>query len=128
MTEHPIPPEVERFIAEYIGSAEELEVLVLLYHAPDRAWDALAVSQSIYTVPAAATMRLESLVSVGLLASSGGANPTYRYAPANPQLHELVEGLARAYREQRVAVIKRVFARPVDPVRSFADAFKFRKD
>ena len=128
MTERAIPPEVQRFIAEYIGSAEELEVLMLLFHAPDRGWDAQSVSQSIYTVPAAATMRLESLVAVGLLASSGGSNPTYRYAPANPQMDQLVAGLATAYKEQRVAVIKLVFARPVDPVRSFADAFKFKKD
>jgi hypothetical protein len=39
-----------------------------------------------------------------------------------------VAALAAAYRESRVAVIQLVFARPSDPLRSFADAFRMRRD
>jgi hypothetical protein len=120
-------PEVARFIAEHIDSAEQLEILLLLQRDPDKQWTALDVSQAIYTVPASATMRLESLVAGGFVVSTGGADPRYRYSPGTEQLRAQVEMLAAAYRADRVSVIKLIFSRPPDPVQSFADAFRLRK-
>jgi hypothetical protein len=118
--------EVSRFIAEHIDAAEQLEILLLLHREPTRQWTALSVSQAIYTVPASATMRLESLVARGFASSTGGADPTYVYNPQNDALRTQVDVLAEAYRKNRVAVIKLIFAQPPDPVQSFADAFKLR--
>jgi hypothetical protein len=118
--------EVRRFIEERIDSAEQLEILLLLHREPDRRWSAQDVSQAVYTVPASATLRLESLVSGGLASSTGGADPQYQYAPSTDALREQVEQLGAAYRADRVAVIKTIFARPPDPLQSFADAFRLR--
>jgi hypothetical protein len=122
-----VSPEVRRFLTERIDSAEQLEMLLLLEREPDRQWTALDVSQSIYTVPASATMRLESLVAGGFLSSTGGSDPRYQYAPASEELGRQVAGLAEAYRADRVAVIKFIFSKPPDPMQSFADAFRLRK-
>jgi hypothetical protein len=79
-------------------------------------------------VPAGATRRLEQLVEMGLATSNGSADPAYRYAPSRPALAAQVDALAQAYRAGRVAVINLIYNKPPDPLRSFADAFKLRKD
>ena len=128
VAESPITDEVRRLIAERIPTAEMLEVLLLLQGAPDRGWTADEVSRQVFTVPAAAIGSLEGLVARGLAASDHAGNPTYRFVPASEELRRQVTALAEAYRQSRVAVIQLVFARPADPVRSFADAFRMRRD
>lgn len=126
MREGELSPEIQRFIAQHIDSAEQLEILLLLHREPEKEWTALDVSQAIYTVPASATMKLEGLVAGGFVTSNGGSDPRYRFAPGSAALREQVEVLAAAYRANRVAVIKLIFARPPDPLQSFADAFRLR--
>lgn len=128
MSQADIPEGVRAFIAQNIESAELLETLLLVHSGPGREWTPEEVARSIYTVPAGATRRLEQLVGMGLTTSSGAADPAYRYAPATPALAAQVDALAAAYRAHRVAVINLVYSRPPDPLRSFADAFKLRKD
>lgn len=128
MTEVAIPIEVRRLIAERISTAEMLEIVLLLAAEPERGWTADEVSRKVFTVPAAAIGSLEGLVERGLAASDEAADPSYRYAPATEELRRQVAALAEVYRVSRVAVIQLVFARPADPVRSFADAFRMRRD
>lgn len=119
-------PEVQRFVAEHIDSAEKLEILLLLHRNPEKQWAAQDVSQAIYTVPASAIMRLEALVSDGFVASNGGADPRYSFAPKSEALRRQVDSLAAEYQKDRVSVIKLIYARPPDPLQSFADAFRLR--
>lgn len=128
MSQAEIPDVVRAFVAQNIESAELLETLLLVHSGADREWSPEEVARSIYTVPASATRRMEQLVEMRLASSSGGANPAYRFAPGTPTLREQVDALAAAYRANRVAVINLIYNRPPDPLRSFADAFKLRKD
>jgi hypothetical protein len=128
MSKAEIPQVVRAFIAQNIESAELLETLLLVHSDPQRAWTPEDVARSIYTVAASATRRLEQLAAMNLALSTGAADPAYRYAPGTPALAEQVNALAAAYRANRVAVINLVYATPPDPLRSFADAFKLRKD
>jgi hypothetical protein len=128
VAEAQIPDEVRRLVAEHIPTAEMLEIVLLLAGEPERGWTADEVSQRVFTVPAAAIASLEGLVARGLARTDGAGNPSYRYAPATDELRRQVAALAGAYRASRVAVIQLVFARPADPLRSFADAFRMRRD
>jgi hypothetical protein len=123
-----IGAEVRRFVAEYIHAPEQLDILLLLHGHPDRKMTAAEISRAVFTVPAAATMRLEGMVASGLLVSSGGPDPRYSFDPSSPGLRARVDELAAAYRANRVAVIGLVFQRPTDPLKSFSDAFRFRKE
>ncbi|MEW5930110.1 MAG: hypothetical protein AB1941_21855 [Gemmatimonadota bacterium] len=123
-----VTADVQHFIAVNIDSAEQLEVLLLLHRHPGRGWHAHDVSREIFTVPAAATLRLESLVELGFLRSDGAADPEYRYQPRSEEQAAGVQALADAYRANRVGVLSFVFRRPPDPVRSFSDAFRIRRD
>jgi hypothetical protein len=128
VSEGKITPDIERLIAEHIESADQLDILLLLHSKPDRVWTARQVSEAVFTVPTAATMRLEQLVAAGFLATSGGGDPGYQYSPASAALRTGADRLAAAYRANRVAVIQMVFQQPSDPVKSFSDAFRIRKD
>lgn len=76
--------------------------------------------------PESAAMRLFLLASSGLLSFEPSGVPRYRYAGGEAEVDVLLNELAEAYGEDREAVAAVVGA-PPDPLRSFADAFKFKK-
>lgn len=128
MTDRGIPEEVRRFVSEHIHAAEELDLLLLLHRTPERAWDATAASQAVYSVPASTADRLRALAHKGLLSvEESGGEPLYRYAPAGEGLARQVAALAEVYRTRRVEIVNLVFSARADPLRSFADAFKLKK-
>ena len=123
--------EIKKFISDHIHSIEQLEILLLLHSQPDREFTAAATAQELRIEPDSAAERLAALSGQQMLAvraAGGAAEPAYRFAPANAHLHSLVQQLAEAYRQYRVRVITAIFSKPVDKVRSFADAFKLRRD
>lgn len=128
VTDRGIPDAVRHFIADSIDSAEELDLLLLLHRTPDRAWDAETASQVVYSVPQSTRDRLVALARKGLAREQpGAAGGAFRYAPATAELTGVVEELASVYRERRAEVVSLVLAKGVDPLRSFADAFKLKK-
>lgn len=128
MSQAQISPEVQRFVADHIGAADQLDILLLLHGTPGKAWTAREVSEVVFTVPTAAIMRLEQLVASGFLVSSGGSDPQYSYQPVSPHLGKSVDALADAYRTNRVGVIQLVFGAPKDPLQAFSDAFRLKRE
>ena len=122
-----LPEVVGRFITERIDSVEQLEILLLLHRHPERTWTAEAVARELRISALSAGERLEDLARDAILSRGEGPAVEYRYAPARPGLEEAVAGLARAYAERRVTVINLIFSKPVDKIRTFADAFLLRK-
>jgi hypothetical protein len=122
-----IPEDVERFLAEHIESAEQLDALVLLCSSLEREWTADALSQALFSVPQSAAKTLQRLEARGFAASDGAPVPEYRYAAGGSDAARVAR-VAEAYRANRAGVIRLLFARKVDPVRSLADAFRLRKD
>lgn len=127
MADPAIPEETQRFLADHVESPEELDALMLLHAEPERAWTCEALSQALFSVPQSAARTLERLQARGLAAARGGTPPAWRYAAAGPA-HDRIAALAAVYRANRAAVIKHLFQRRADPVRSLADAFRLRKD
>jgi predicted ArsR family transcriptional regulator len=123
-----VSEELELFVAEHIHSLHQLEVLLLLQRTAPRAWTAAQTAAELRTNPAAAAATLAKLAERGLLATSTGADPTYTYAPAAPELDEAVIALAEMYEERRLTVIDLIFSSPEKPeaIRAFADAFRLR--
>jgi hypothetical protein len=119
---------VRRFVAEHIDSAESLEILLYLHRNRDQSHTAETLGPAVYTVPAAALLRLEALTRAGFAASDGAADPAYRYAPATPLLGQQVDALAAAYSTDRVGVIQTIFERPRSAAQSLADAFRLRRN
>ena len=124
----PFPEDVRRFLLAHINSVEQLEVLLLLRGAPDQVWTATAVGQALYTSAAAAVKRLTDLAAGGLVTVLPGDDPGYRFSPADDSRRDMVDRLAEAYSQRRVAVISLIYSKPNDQVQAFSDAFRLRKD
>ncbi|QRK11939.1 hypothetical protein JQX13_18910 [Archangium violaceum] len=122
-----LPEVVRRLIAENIDSVEQLEILLLLFQHPGRTWTAESVARELRVSSISAGERLEDLTYDGLVVRVEGSEGEYRYGPETPSLDEAVRGLAAAYSERRVTVINLIFSKPVDKIRTFADAFRLRK-
>lgn len=129
MTQNELPDDVKKLLAEHITSVEQLEILLLLRGRPDTDWTASAVSEEVRTGERSAAARLDDLEARGFLrANSHGGEVSYRYAPAAAWLRQAVERLAAAYAERRYTIIELIFAKPIDNLKVYADAFRIRKD
>ena len=125
--ESQIPEIVARFIAANIRSLEQLEILLLVASRVQEEWDAESVNNQIRSSTASVAERLEELTRLNLLHRSDG--PRYRFNASSTDL-AAIEALAREYKDRRVKIVELIYSQPqpTDPVRGFADAFKFRKD
>ena len=131
MSEEGVPPFVRAFITEHIDSVMQLELLLLLEGQPQRRWTAAELAQELRVDPAWVEPQLRRMAGVGLLETAepqGGAVVTHRFAPRTPELRDAAAGLAAAYADRRVTVISLIFSKPTDTLRTFADAFRLRKD
>ena len=128
MAEGEITDAVKNFIHQHINSVEQLEVLLWILNRADKSWTAEAVSRELYIQPASAAARLADLQRSRLLKEAGSTPSTYRYAPDDAALDHAAREVASAYSVRRVGVINLILERPLDNVRSFSDAFRFRRD
>lgn len=121
-----LPADVVELIAQHIVSIEQLEILLLFRARSEESWTAKQVSQELRTAELSATEHLARLHACGFVQhSSDGA---FAYAPASEALRRAVDGLATAYAERRYTVIDLIFAKPIDKLHVYANAFRFRRD
>lgn len=119
-----IPDRVAQFIQAHISSVEQLETLLLLRTDPGRPWSSREVGASLRTLPESIDLRFRDLQEHGLVEPDGEG---WRIAAAVDG--RVVDELADCWKARRVAVIGLIFAEPGDdPARSFADAFRIRRD
>lgn len=128
MTDGGIPEPVRQFPLMHVDSIEQLEVLLLLRSSPAREWSAEDVTRELGSSVPSIRDRLAVLASKSFLVSrNAGGRPVYRYEPATEATRDLIDGLATAYRERRLAVIDLVYARPQSDAVSFSQAFKLTR-
>lgn len=128
MSEQDIGQDVRALIADQIDSVVQLEVLLLLHADPARSWQAADIARELRIEVNSAGDQLDLLCARGLLQSDDASPRNYRYGPRTPALERAVPALARAYAERRVTVINLIYSKPADALRSFADAFRIRKE
>ncbi|MBI3467767.1 MAG: hypothetical protein HY000_32565 [Planctomycetes bacterium] len=123
-----LPDDVKRFIVENVRSVAQLEMLLLLRANRNTLWTAESVSRALYTTPEMMAAQLAELQARGLLVSNEASDRQYRYEPKTAELDRTVGELEQIYKERRVSVISQIYSAPVDKVRTFADAFRLRKE
>lgn len=124
-----LPDDVRRFIAGNITSVAQLEVLFLLREDRQREWSMEEVSRALYAAAGGMAEPLNDLVAKGLAYLAHAPEPRFRYRPeTDSELDALIGRLAECYNERRVSVISLIYAEPIDKARSFADAFRIRKE
>ena len=120
------PEELGALIQECVPNLEAAEALLLLYHQRDRQWKATDVIAGLHpSVASEADVRkhLDAFAGRGLLARK--EDDSWQYEPASPALDALVQALDRAHKRRPVTLVRLIYNLKI---RSFADAFKLRKD
>ena len=123
-----IPQEVRAFIVDHIDSVLQLELLLLLHKKRDQEFGAAEVVAELRIDPTWAVTQLDDFCARGILKCAEGPPRRYRYAPKSPDLDSAITRLDQAYSNRRVSVISLIFSKPTDKLRSFADAFRVRKE
>jgi DNA-binding IclR family transcriptional regulator len=121
-----LPQDVHQFLYRNIDSVEQLEVLILLLHHPERGWSPDEVARELYSHPASIARRLAMLLGQDLLREVEPG--CYQYAPRTGELHATVLRVSEMYRERRVAVVTLIASKPIENVRAFSDAFRIRRN
>ena len=117
------------FLQTAVPSVATAELLLHLFHHSGRSWDVRelprALSAGVSITEAEARNCAEALRGRGLVALD--AEGHVQYEPQSETLDALVRTLAQAYNERPVTLIRMIYALRDSKIKSFADAFKFRK-
>lgn len=127
MAEPEISRELRELIDRHLRSIDEVEVLLCLYHLRGEGLTAQAVAAKCNKPEADVTEDLRELTDSGFLLLDRYEN-TYSYSVRNPDVNDVVEQLAHLYNERPTALIHALYERPSTSVRSFAEAFRIRRD
>ena len=122
------PADLKQFVEFYIESVPQLEALLLLRANPVRRWQAIDVAKSLYIPENIAVSLLADFVRRGFAVLEPAANPGYLYRSRDAEIDRLIDQLAAAYLERRVAVVSLIYSKPLHKVQTFADAFRFGKE
>ena len=123
-----LPDSLRAFVSEHIHSLVELEALLLLFNHRDRAWSASDIARELRIARSSPQRELDGLCARGIVQCTGGNDPVYRFTPGNSQIEATIAQLATVYPERRVSIIGLIFSKPADKLKTFADAFRIRKD
>lgn len=113
---------LQAFLRASISSYEELEVLLLLVRASNRSWTAHELADALKVEVDGLAPALDQLGAIeGLLEIGNRAGERrFRYAPKSKVLQQVVEELATAYVEHRLAVVQLMNANALERVRGAA--------
>ena len=111
------------FIRTYIRTVWSLELLLLLRASPGRYWSPAELIKELRGSTSLVNGCLNHFLHSGLVVEDVG---TWHLVLGDPELDELLNELARSYRERPITTLSLI--REVDPVQSLADAFKITGD
>lgn len=113
---------LQAFLRDSISSYEELEALLLLVRESHRSWTDDELAEALKVQVDRIEPALDALASVeGLLAVDNQAGQRrFRYAPRSELLRQVVQELATAYAEQRLAIVQLMSTNALNRVRGAA--------
>jgi Mn-dependent DtxR family transcriptional regulator len=123
MADPHIPDEIRDFILRHIDSVAQIEALLLVRSNPQENWNLSKIAARLYINDAAAAEALDRLCADGLLVFADGI---YRLEGISAENALLIEQLHELYTRHLIPVTNIIHSKP-RRIRSFADAFKFRK-
>jgi hypothetical protein len=129
MTDPDFPEELKVFIQESIPNVDGVELLLLMSSQPDRQWRVAEIIDEMrptLLAETAARKQLALFETRGLVAHREA--DSYQYMPATPQLDSVVRALTKVFNERPVTLVRMIYSLKDDKIRSFADAFKLKKD
>jgi DNA-binding IclR family transcriptional regulator len=124
----PLPNEIKLFISRYIGSIQQLEVLLTVSSEPERNWSPEEISKRLALDVTAVTNRLLSLCVKGLVRANEKQVRTSRYQPEGNVADIMVKKLASLHKEHPAPLMEFICSRAEARLRDFSDAFKLNQE
>lgn len=100
-----LPKNVARFLTRYIGTVDQLEILLLLYADGNRLWSAREISARMRRPEGAVVARLDMMQSQQLVEREADH---YRYSPGRHDVD--VAAVEHCFATRRPAVIAAIYA------------------
>ena len=126
MSHGELPTDVRAFLVERVHSLLTLDLLLLLRADPQRRWSAGDLARELRCGLDWVEAELPALVGQGLLLEAEPGE--FCYKPVNVAADSILRWLADSYPQWRFSIIQAIYGQGSDPIRSFADAFRLRKD
>ena len=127
VSENGIPQSAIAFITEQIDSVLELEVLLLLRASVPQPWTPENLAAALKIDPTWAGQQLEKFAARAILARVDSTPPRFIYQP-DATLDQTIKAVADAYASHRVRVVSLIFSKPTSNLKTFADAFRIRRE
>lgn len=112
------------FVRGAIKSVWSLELLLLLHRDPNRSWLGEELVRELRGSEDLVNESAGILHAAGLIALGEAG---VRYGPRSPELAQMVEALVALHAQKPITVMRTIFSSPADKIRSFSDAFLFKK-
>lgn len=128
MIDPDFPESLSAFIQDCLPTLEAAELLLFLFHHPEKQWNPLEIVHEIrptFITDLMARRYLSVFNTQGLVARKG--NGRFAYGPTSAELEAVVRELAKAYKERPVTLIRAIYSLRENKIQSFADAFKIKK-
>ncbi|HVV73631.1 MAG TPA: hypothetical protein VHI52_19330 [Verrucomicrobiae bacterium] len=120
MAEGVLPPTLAEFVARFVHTVEQLEILCLLSAPPLAKWSVKGVFARIQSSEKSIEHSLQQFVEAGLVQHE--ADGSYRFSPRDSKLLPLMAALRNAYQQRPVSVIQAIYAtRPPPPLSAPAE-------
>jgi hypothetical protein len=119
------PSDVKQFIDQHIESLAQLEVLLLLHERAERQVHPGEIARRLAIMPEMSATILADLARRGFAVRK---DELYRFQSPDGNAEQLINKLAETYRDRRVAVTSAIYSKPIDKVKTFAEAFRLRKE
>lgn len=128
MSVPPIDPEIERILSVAIESADRLEILLTLRQEQPKTFTAKTLRERLALPSASIDTHLAILCGRGYLGVTIGNDLVYTYRPISQKIDQQVADIAALWATRR-SDVEALFRlrRENDPVRRFADAFRFKR-
>ena len=120
-----IPDHLVAFLRRSIDSVEGLEMLFLLHTTRDRAWTVEEINAELRSSALAVQDRLDSLERRGLVRRQESGS--YCFDERSPDA-PLVAELALEFARRPFTIMNLILQNPTDKIRTFADAFRLKKE
>lgn len=114
------------FVRGSFRSVWTLELLLFVHKNAEQSWKVEQLVRELRASDVVVREGLQSLQNAGLVVVEDGL--LYRYAPANRVLDDTVAQLDTLYRERPLSVTRTIFSSPNERLKTFADAFRLKKD
>jgi predicted ArsR family transcriptional regulator len=124
----PIPSDVKEFLYANIDSVDQLEILRLVVGEPQKEHSALSLAQELQVPLQTVEQHVTALAGRGLLAITSQQPLTCKHGPQSNEFEAGVQDLVKTYLERPVSLIKMVYEKPKEQIKTFADAFRLKKE